>query len=205
MPGPAFARLHRAQVPETAEALVRAFDDSPIMRYVMPRASVRRVGLRRFFRSAVEDALPFGEAWGALVDGRVAGAAVWLPPRCYPPSITRQVRQLFAISMLAPIAAPSLARSVRYLRAADKAHPDAEHWYLAILGIDPPHQGHGLGTGLLAEVLGRADETGLPAYLETDKERNVAYYARHRFALTGTLHPTPQGPPTWTMWREPRI
>lgn len=204
MPEATFVRVTRAQIPETVDALVRAFDDSPIMLYTMPRDSVRRLGLRRFFRSAVRDALPFGEVWVALVDGRVAGATVWLPPKSYPPSITRQVRQLVAISTLAPIGAASLTRSVRYLRAADRAHPRAEHWYLAILGIDPPHQGHGLGTGLLGKVLGRTDETGLPAYLETDKERNVAYYARHRFALTRTLHPTPQGPPVWTMWREPR-
>lgn len=198
-----FARLDRARIPEAAEPLVRAFDDSPIMQYLMPHPSIRRLGMRRFFRAVLEDALPFGEVWGARVDGAIAGVAVWLPPRRYPPSIRRQLRRLVAIARFAPVAPASLVRSLRFLRAVERVHPEAEHWYLATLGVDPPHQGHGLGSGLLAEVLGRADETGLPAYLETDKDRNLAYYARFRFTITDTLHPTRKGPPTWTMWREP--
>ena len=74
-----------------------------------------------------------------------------------------------------------------------------------MLGVEPSAQGKGLGGRLLEPVLQQADSEGLPAYLETDKERNLAFYARFRFGLVDTLWPDgPDAPPEWTMWRDPK-
>ena len=43
----------------------------------------------------------------------------------------------------------------------------------------------------------------MPAYLESSKERNVAYYARHGFRVREELD-LPRGPRVWLMWRDPR-
>ncbi|MDX6732846.1 MAG: hypothetical protein QOC54_2794, partial [Baekduia sp.] len=43
----------------------------------------------------------------------------------------------------------------------------------------------------------------LPAYLETGKERNLAFYGRHGFEVLDRLD-LPKGPPVWFLWREPR-
>ena len=102
-----------------------------------------------------------------------------------------------------PIAIGSLFRSIRYLRAVESLHPAAQHWYLATLGVEPDHQGRGYGSRLLDAVLPRTDEAGIPTYLETDKERNLAYYARYRFTEMDKIFPAAGAPPTWTMWREP--
>ena len=56
---------------------------------------------------------------------------------------------------------------------------------------------------LLAPVLGRCDREGLPAYLESSKESNIAYYERFGFAVIGELQAAPGGPTLWPMWREP--
>jgi GNAT superfamily N-acetyltransferase len=104
---------------------------------------------------------------------------------------------------VAPVVRTSFVRSLKYLRAVEAVHPQAEHWYLATLGVDPAHQGRGYGGRLLEAVLVRTDEAGMPTYLETDKERNLAFYARHRFVETDKLFPMTDAPPTWTMWREP--
>ncbi len=196
--------LQFAQIRVAAEVLARAFDDSPIMQYLLPKPRARIIGMRAFFIAGLVDAHKHGEAWVATVDDAVAGAAVWLPPGSYPPGSGRQARQMLHLLGVAPVAMGSLRRSLKYLRAVEAEHPKAEHWYLATLGVDPAHQGHGYGTKLLEVVLKRTDEAGMPTYLETDKERNLAYYARHRFALMDTLMPVASGPPTWTMWREPR-
>ena len=62
----------------------------------------------------------------------------------------------------------------------------------------------GLGSAAIAPVLTRCDAEGIPAYLESTKERNLAFYERHGFAVTGTIVVPPDGPTLWTMWREPQ-
>jgi predicted GNAT family N-acyltransferase len=51
-------------------------------------------------------------------------------------------------------------------------------------------------------VLELCDSERLPAYLESSKERNVDFYARHGFRVTSELR-LPKGPPMWPMWRSP--
>ena len=195
--------IQYSQIRVTAEVLARAFDDSPIMVYLLPKARPRTIGLRAFFIGGLVDAYKYGEAWVATVDDALVGGAVWLSPGAYPPGSARQFRQLLHLLTVAPVAPMSLVRSLKYLRAVEAVHPKVDHWYLATLGVDPPHQGKGSGGALLDAVLGRADEAGIPTYLETDKERNLAYYARYRFTETDQLLPAADGPPTWTMWRDP--
>lgn len=196
--------MQYAQIRTTAEVLARAFDDSPIMQYLLPRDRARIIGMRAFFIAGLVDAHKHGEVWVATEDDVVVGGAVWLPPGAYPPSSGRQARQMIHLLAVAPVAPLALRRSLRYLRVVEAEHPKAAHWYLATLGVDPTRQGQGYGNQLLDAVLARTDEVGLPTYLETDKERNLAYYVRHRFVEVDRLEPVPGAPPTWTMWRDPQ-
>ena len=64
----------------------------------------------------------------------------------------------------------------RYDRIWDwiEEHVPAEPlWYLDQLGVDPSRQGEGLGRALVRFGLDRAAEAGLPAFLETARERNL--------------------------------
>jgi ribosomal protein S18 acetylase RimI-like enzyme len=204
MTGAAVAPLEFAQVRLTAEALARAFDDSPIVRYLIPKDRPRLIGMRAMFISGLLDAYHHGEAWVATDDDTIVGAGIWLPPGAFPPTTGRQMRQLLHLIAVAPVAPMALPRSLRYLRRVEAAHPHDEHWYLATLGVDPEHQGRGHGNRLLEAVLPKVDAAGLPTYLETDKERNLAYYRRFGFEEVEQLHPVEGAPPSWTMWRDPR-
>ena len=196
--------LDKREIPETAKTLTRSFDDSPLMVHFVPNHRRRPLILRSFFRAAIRDARPFEGVFVARDSDRVLGASVWLPPGRYPPSTLRQLRQLTGTFTLGPLAPGGVQASLRYLRAAEQAHPKAPHWYLAVLGVDPALQGTGLGGRLLEPVLARADAEGRPAYLETDREGNLSFYARFRFGLVDTLHPDgPEAPTLWTMWRDP--
>jgi hypothetical protein len=52
-------------------------------------------------------------------------------------------------------------------------------------------------------VLARADEVGVPTYLETQKESNIAYYRRFGFDVLD-MFTVDSSPPLWQMQRQPR-
>jgi GNAT superfamily N-acetyltransferase len=101
-----------------------------------------------------------------------------------------------------PVLLPRIVRSTRAVREIERRHPVVPHYYLSVLGTDPEQQGGGIGSALLTPVLDRCDSDGIAAYLECSKESNVAFYARHGFAVTDRVQ-LPDGPPLWFMWREP--
>ncbi|MHB1891097.1 MAG: GNAT family N-acetyltransferase, partial [Acidimicrobiales bacterium] len=94
--------------------------------------------------------------------------------------------------------------ALSFVVRTDALRPRERHWYLATLGTDPDRQGQGIGSSLLGEVLARCDAEATPAYLESSKERNVPFYARHGFEVTRELKAPGGGPTLWLMWREPR-
>ena len=65
------------------------------------------------------------------------------------------------------------------------AHPTYPHWYLPWFGVDTALQGKGLGSQLMTPCLQIADDTYLPAYLETPNPRTISFYQRHGFEVTG--------------------
>jgi GNAT superfamily N-acetyltransferase len=186
-----------------SHVLARAFDDDPVFRHLYPTTRRRRRSCRSFLGAVARDGLAFGEVWAALDGGRVVGTAGWLPEGAYPPTRWRAARQLVA-SWPALLTQHTFRDGLRYLTETEKLHPKVPHWYLAVIGIEPARQGEGLGGKLLDVVLDRLDTNGVPAYLETSTQGNVAWYRHHGFELQQEVRPAPEGPPIWTMWREPR-
>lgn len=200
---PAPHRVRRAtdaDVAAVVDVLARAFDDDPVACYLFPDDERRRRALPRFFGIQLRRMyLDRGEVW---TTDDVAGAALWGTPDMGRPTM----RDLWHLApMLRHLAAlgRGLGAAARLLGEIDRARPRAPHWYLATLGTDPPRQGTGIGSAVLAPVLSRLDAEGLPAYLESSKERNLAFYGRHRFEVVREVR-VDGSPPVWTMWREPR-
>ena len=77
------------------------------------------------------------------------------------------------------------------------------HYYLAILGADPLFQRAGAGSAAIQPMLDRCDAEGTPAYLETQKEDNIAYYHRSGFSVVEEIR-VDGCPSMWAMRREPR-
>jgi GNAT superfamily N-acetyltransferase len=111
---------------------------------------------------------------------------------------------LEAMEALRPVVGDALERIRAAFAAMQDAHPADPHFYLAGVGTEPDRQGQGLGSAVMGPVLDRCDAQRVPAYLESTKEQNVAFYEHHGFAVTGTIAPAPDGPTMWTMWRTPR-
>ena len=194
-------RATRADVPAMAGALADAFDDDPVMGWMLgPKPKQKR--LVRFFSVALRSwFLRHEHTWTADINGgdvgkgAVAGGAVWAPPGRW---------RLGFLDML--LTAPTMMRLAAHASAASRPASGfsssttcaAPHYYLAILGTDPQKQGKGFASAMLAPVLARCDEEGMPAYLESSKHSNISFYERHGFVLNEELQ-LPNGPPIWPM------
>jgi GNAT superfamily N-acetyltransferase len=179
------------------DVLQAAFWDDPLNMYLFPDERSRSWRSALMFRAILRfHYLPMRTVW---TTSNQAGAAMWAPPGHWKLTASEILRSLpTALRGLGT----GLARSVRLMGEIDSHHPREPHWYLGVLGTDPPRQGRGIGSALLAPVLERCDRTGLPAYLESSKESNLAFYARHGFAVTRELRAR-DAPPLYAMWREP--
>jgi ribosomal protein S18 acetylase RimI-like enzyme len=183
-------------VDDLALALARAFDDDPVMQWAFPRARRRQGLVRRFFALRLRRLLGHEQTYTV----QRVGGALWAPPDRWKVSAREQVELLVR---LVGNLGPHTPRVLGGLHDIESHHPSDPHFYLAVLGVDPSAQGQGMGSALMGPVLRACDVDGVPAYLESSKERNVDFYARHGFRVTEELR-LPSGPPVWLMWREPR-
>jgi GNAT superfamily N-acetyltransferase len=180
--------------PALAAMFARAFYDDPPMAWAAPDEGSRLRRARVFFAARLRTLLPHELAW--TTEDR-AGAALWAPPDAWraPP------RELVSAARSIPLR--RLPHVLTGMTRVERLHPRGRHLYLAVLGVEPERQGEGVGSRLLAPGLELCDREAVPAYLETAKERNVTFYARHGFRVMRELR-LPRGPRVWLMWREPR-
>ena len=175
-------------------ALARAFFDYNLMQYAAPDARRRGPGVATLYGALLADSFRLGEVF---VTANVAGVACWLPPGAEAISFLRQVRA----GMLAVpfrfglggfrrlLAYDAMAAHLHHVHAA------MPHWYLSAIGVEPDHQGKGIGGALMQPILHRADSAGLHCYLETHRESNVRMYERNGFGICQRAdvpgHPVP--------------
>lgn len=201
-PSPLVRTAADADADAIAALLGRAFDDDPVWRWLLPddASRVRRLtGLFGVLLRRVHLRHGATEATGR--DGGTEAAALWDPPGHWRVPVRLQAAQALPLLRILGTRVPI---TLRTLGEIERHHPREPHWYLAVLGTDPPAQGGGLGGALLRSRLDRCDAEGLPAYLESSKERNVPYYERFGFRVTRELALPGRGcPPVWLMWREP--
>jgi GNAT superfamily N-acetyltransferase len=197
--------MHRDDRAAVVGALTRAFYGDPLLGFFLPNLVQQSKGTLAFMKSGVHDAEPYDEIWVAKDGDHVAAAAVWLPPEGYPRGFRRDMTTTVRIMPAFSPAGWRMLRGLRLLSEVDKAHHavEAPHMYLAILGSEPLYRGAGAGSAVLQPVLDRCDEQGMAAYLETQKESNLAYYARHAFDVVQKLE-VKGVPPIWTLLRKPR-
>ncbi len=196
--------LSKRELRDAALVAARAFHTDPFFEFLSPNALQRARGLALYGLATVTHLGPSAKLLTARVDGRIVGVGAWIPPGAYPYPAAVQARQAMGIAHALYRVPSSIPKGLKYLMAIDKAHPKDEVWYLQLLVCDPEHQRRGIGTSLQDEVLATCDHDGVGAYLETQKEANVAYYRRFGYEVVSELMPVAAGPKLWTMRRDPR-
>lgn len=192
---------------ELGRVLGEAFQDDPVWVWVCPDERRRRDFLGTAFAHVVRPHVRAGRAWTvdaaeAPAAQRSSGAAVWAAPGQWKTRPLDSIR--VALPMLRAIGSHGLVERIGALSAIEAHHPREPHWYLEIIGADPAMRGRGIGSALLTPMIERCDAEGMPAYLESSKEENLAFYHRFGFEVTGELELSRHAPKMWAMWRHPR-
>ena len=154
-----------------------SFASDPLLRWMLPEAHPYlggAPGLEAFCGGAID----CGTAYRTE---DFEGVAFWHAPGRGPDE--DRLMEFFSSA----IAEDRLSDVGKFFEKMDEYHPKGECWYLPVIGVDPAHQGRGLGAALLKHALRIIDEEGLPAYLEASSPRNAALYERHGFEVIGKI------------------
>ncbi len=196
---PVVRRATDDDVAAMAAQLARTFFDDPVISHIFRNEKRREAALRVYFRTQMRaDYLPFG---GCYTTEGYAGSAIWAPAG---KPLHTGLGAILTMLPVLPFVASNLGTTLRLLALIESKHPHEPHWYLATLGTAVDRQGTGVGSALLAPVLEHCDAEGVPCYLESSKERNLPFYRRHGFEVVEEVPLPGDGPPVWTMWREPQ-
>ncbi len=188
-----FARVRPTERQQAIDVLVSAFAADPFVRWIYPDDE-------SYLRHFPEVIVAFG---GLALDAdtvwRLGGfdaVALWYPPDLSPDdAVLAVIRATASTEKLEPFFGT--------LDQMEHAHPTYRHWYLPWFGVHASRQGHGLGGDLLRRCLAVVDADHLPAYLESPNPRNLTFYSRHGFELTGESQ-AGDAPPIYSMLRAAR-
>jgi len=184
-------RLDQGDIDPAAEALAEAFIDYPVFVYVYPDGPERKEKLPHFFKSMVHKGLREGEVYAT--SAKMEGVAVWLPP-----GIPGGLSGAYEVDAAAFERFSYYGACVYGVR---EKHAPPDHWFLELIGVVPGSQGKGYGSRLLRPMLERAAEEGLPCYLDTELEKNVAIYRRFDFEVVDDMMVPDTGVRSWGMLR----
>jgi GNAT superfamily N-acetyltransferase len=171
-----FASVPEVQRHLSYRTLVSAFTDDPVERWLYPELSDYLTHFPRLLVAFGGRAFDEQTVWRL---GECSAVALWLPPGAEPDGDA-------IIAVLTETVSPDKRDDTfAVVEQMDAAHPTYPHWYLPWFGVDSVLQARGLGSELMEHCLEIVDTSHLPAYLETPNPRNLTFYERHGFEVTG--------------------
>ncbi len=168
-------------VPKNAGAkafatLVSAFTDDPVMRWLFPEPQQYVTHFPELLSAFGSKAFDEQSAWRL---GEFSAVALWLPPNVEPDGDTIMTVLTEGVSR------DKHENMLSILDQMEVGHPTYPHWYLPWFGVERTLQGRGIGAQLMTACLDIVDASHLPEYLETTNPRNITFYERHGFEVTG--------------------
>ena len=181
--------------------IVAAFQDDPTWAWMFPDPGKRADQHATVFGLYVESALPHQGVW--MTDDRSSAVAVFTPPGERELSESAEATlEPFLVEALGDHAPAVLETFERFEAAIPQGRT---FYYLSFLGTHPDSRGQGLGMGLLAELVAKADRDGQPTYLESTNPANNPRYERLGFEAQSHFSTPDDLHTVTTMWREPAV
>jgi ribosomal protein S18 acetylase RimI-like enzyme len=191
---PPIRRAGPERLADLAGLLGRAFEDDAMIQWPLGFTGTA-ASIAAMFEILYEVPIHSGMVWEA---GEAEGVAVWVPPGHADDLMEadRLARERFAAMV-----PDGGARYAALWEWIDECLPAEPVWYLDAIAVGQERRGMGVGSALVRFGLAMADRDGVAAFLETSRERNVAYYERFGFRVTHDGDAPGGGPHIWFMRR----
>jgi GNAT superfamily N-acetyltransferase len=141
---PAVRIMESADEASAIDTVVLAFAADPVSRWSWPRAQQYLVSMPRLVAAFGGHAFEHGSAYCTHA---YSGVALWLPPG------VRANEELLGEIVQTTVSASIRGDVLALFEQMAHYHPPEPHWYLPLIGVDPAHQGHGLGDALMTYAL----------------------------------------------------
>jgi len=176
--------IFRDSLDEAVEVLALAFENAPLIRYLLlHQGTVYFSRIREFFRFACEIRLDLG--WpliGTTDNNQLTGVAcISIPEKSdWPTSLVKKYKKLKSF-----VGTESVNRLERFSNFSDRYTLKQPHYYLSVIGIHPDFQGCGFGRVLLDTIheMSESHPTSTGVYLETANPVNVPLYEHFGYQL----------------------
>jgi len=176
------------------DVLARAFADDPAFSFIFPDRADRVRRLPRLFALIYDSD---GRAGPRFVTGGGEAVTLWRAPGRAEVGWGEML--LHGLPLLGAFGG-AVFRGLAVADAIESHFPEGPFWYLHAAACDPAHQGKGHGSAAIRAGITAAPE-GVPCYLETATEGNLALYMRLGFAITDEWQVPKGGPRFWSMLR----
>ena len=197
-------RLDPSKLQQAAMIYARAFFDYPEFVSYLPSREWRTRHFTAYCEMGLNFALRYGEVY---TTPDLKGIIAWFPPGKTHFANWMYLKVPGFIRIMLLIGWKNASRITTcedYVAEVHEKILPGPHWYLWGLAVDPDCQGQGLGTTVMQPGLTRADQQGLPVYLETHDEKNIAYYQKRGFDLVRSERVPGIDLPFWCFVRQPK-
>ena len=197
-------KLTKGDIKPASNVMARAFRNDPIIAYAYPNENDRQSKTPYIYEFLLSYFVRYAEVYATSKD--LEGIAVWQRHEY------KKLNMTFWQIMISGAIFPALKMGVNVGRRMQPFFEYIEnkrwelvpypHWYLMAIGVDPNYQGKGCASKLINTMLTRIDKEGMPCYLETETEKNVALYQHFNFEVTEEFIVPDTELKLWAMLRE---
>ncbi len=195
------SRLSGAQAHQVVDVFCDAFQDYPVMRYVLGLVDGDydrrlRTLINLFVMARVWREEPILGIFGG--DELVATAILTLPGKRQPPAEFIRLRE----AVWRELGAAALLRYEAFGEATRSFDIGRPHYHLNMIGVRRSHAGRGLARQLLNAVhaMSQSDPVSQGVTLTTEEARNVSFYERFGYSVVGQTRVAAQLE-TWGFFR----
>jgi ribosomal protein S18 acetylase RimI-like enzyme len=185
--------------------LSRAFEDDPFNTYAFPDPEERVRKMPYAHRFLLRYYISSGGSF--ITSPKLEGVVVWIHSDNLGTSFWRMIISgaIWPALKIGIKAFRKMQALDKYIERKHRELAPNKHWYLAVLAVDPQHQGKGYASKLLNEMLSYIDEDGLHCYLETEGEKNVSMYQHFGFEVVDEFVVPGMNDKLVAMLRKPKI